>query len=163
MKISTLMWLALIVTVGVSMFLLKYKVQALEEELVVKQVQIARDQDAMRVLEAEWAYFNDPERLQRLSAEHLGFVQPTSDQIKTISTLPFREGVVPLPKFPSEDTASTLRSSKQNFIQELSATRQGSRGHPITFLGIDKVFFARIQRYLMPTGTGALNVSESAP
>ena len=79
MKISTLMWLVLIITVGVSMFLLKYKVQALEEELVFKQVQIAKDRDAVRVLEAEWAYINDQERLQRLSAESLGFVSALNE------------------------------------------------------------------------------------
>ena len=77
MKVSTLMWVVLTVAVGVSMFLLKYKVQASEEELIAKQEQITRDHGALRVLEAEWAYFNDPERLRRLSAEHLGFVSPS--------------------------------------------------------------------------------------
>ena len=77
------------------MFMLKYKVQALNEELVAKKEQIERNQDAVRVLEAEWAYFNDPERLRRLSAEHLGFIQSSAVHIKTMSALPFREGLLP--------------------------------------------------------------------
>ncbi|HCX14159.1 MAG TPA: hypothetical protein DGZ24_02435 [Rhodospirillaceae bacterium] len=163
MKISTLMWLVLIITVGVSMFLLKYKVQALEEELVFKQVQIAKDRDAVRVLEAEWAYLNDPERLQRLSAEYLGFVSPKSDQIKTISALPFREGMVPLPKISREDTASKERSSQHGHIQEITTAPQSLGGSATTFLGVDAVFFTRIQRYLMPAGTEETYIPESVP
>src|SRR5690606_6330175 len=107
-KASTLMWVVLTVAVGVSMFLLKYKVQGLEEELVAKQEQIARDRDTIRVLEAEWAYFNDPERLRRLSAEHLGFVQPSQDNIKSMADLPFRQGPLPLAKNQSPPNATPV-------------------------------------------------------
>ncbi len=150
MKASTLMWLALIVAVGVSMFLLKYKVQALEEELVAKQVQIAQDQDAIRVLEAEWAYFNDPDRLRRLSAEHLGLVQPSADQVKTIAALPFREGIVPLPKSRDETASPALQSSDRSLNHERASAAQPAATSAPRFLSVGPVFFARIQRYLMP-------------
>ncbi|MDX2222044.1 MAG: hypothetical protein SFV21_04800 [Rhodospirillaceae bacterium] len=90
MRAAGLMWTALIIGVGVSLFVLKYKVQALEDELHAKEQRVERDRTAIRVLEAEWAYLNDPERLARLSAEHFGFAPPTPSQVAKIETLPVR-------------------------------------------------------------------------
>ncbi len=67
MRASHLTWLALIVAVGAGLYMLKYKVQDLEHDLVAKRVQIQRDRSAIRVLQAEWTYLNDPNRLRRLS------------------------------------------------------------------------------------------------
>ncbi len=163
MKASTLMWLALTVAVGVSMFLLKYKVQSLEEELVAKQVQIAQDQDAIRVLEAEWAYFNDPDRLRRLSAEHLGFVQPSADHVKTIAALPFREGILRLSKSPEETAAPMLQSSVRPPNPERAPTDQAMAANSTRSLSVGPVFFARIQRYLMPAHAEEPYTSGGAP
>lgn len=161
MKVSTLMWAALIVAVGVSMFLLKYQVQALEEELVAKQSQVTRDKDALRVLEAEWAYFNDPERLRRLSAEHLEFVSPTSNRVQTIAALPYREGLTPSLQDKKNNAVPPLRSVSDNFANErpeesnieLSSNR----------LSVGPVFFARIQRYLRPADARVFRDFEATP
>jgi hypothetical protein len=161
MKVSTFMWVALTVAIGVSMFLLKYKVQALEEELVAKQEQITRDQDALRVLEAEWAYFNDPERLRRLSVEHLDFGQPSPDRVKIITTLPFRESLTPLPKNYENDVVPLMQSASKtparvrpNQIRTETAPKN---------LSVGPVILARIQRYLTLDRTGAPSVSGGAP
>ena len=148
MRASTIMWVVLIVAVGVSMFLLKYKVQALEEELAAKQERIERDQDAIRVLDAEWAYFNDPERLRRLSAGHLGFVQPTTENIKSFADLPFREGPIPYAGEIKSPPNKAL-SADQQFDNGPRA--DNSSAAPATkHLSVGPAIFARIQRYLMP-------------
>ena len=72
------------------MFLLKYKVQDLENELIAKQAQIVRDRGEIRVLDAEWTYLNDPGRLRRLSEEYLGFGPPVPQNVTDIDALPFR-------------------------------------------------------------------------
>jgi len=90
MRPSYFLWGALAVGVFVSLFLLKYKVQDLENELVASRGQVVRDRAAIRVLEAEWTYLNDPERLRRLSAEHLGFGPATARNIADLSSLPYR-------------------------------------------------------------------------
>ena len=148
MKASTLVWAALILAIGVSMFLLKYKVQALEEELVAKREHVMRDQDALRVLEAEWAYFNDPDRLRRLSAQHLGFTLPSPDQIKSVSALPYRKGFEPKTRSPRDDEAQRLRSVS-NTTQSKDTVHANQASHNEHFSN-EPVFFARIQRYLMP-------------
>ena len=155
------MWVALIVAVGVSMFLLKYKVQALEEELVAKQEQIARDKDALRVLEAEWAYFNDPERLRRLSAEHLEFVQPSPDHVKVITALPFREGHTPRPdNYENEETPLMQSASETQLRTRANQTR--AEAAPKS-LSVGPVILARIQRYVSPARATAPSVSGGTP
>ena len=161
MKVSTLMWVVLTVAVGVSMFLLKYKVQASEEELIAKQEQIARDHGALRVLEAEWAYFNDPERLRRLSAEHLEFVSPSPNHVKTIAALPYREGLAPPPENNEIDAAPLMQSASKNFVHErfdptavASAQKHLSGG---------SVFFAHIQRYLIPARAEVPSMTGGTP
>jgi len=142
------MWMVLVVGVGVSLFMLKYKVQALEDELVATNAQISRDRATIRVLEAEWTYLNDPERLRRLSEQHLGLQPPAPEHIATISSLPFRatvegapvaDGVsVPAPQtpvFPAATTQST-DASHTNRPSEQPGT------------------FARIQRLLRPVLAG---------
>ncbi|MBL8643250.1 MAG: hypothetical protein JNK21_04900 [Rhodospirillaceae bacterium] len=95
MKLTAIMWAALTVVVGVSLFLLKYQVQALEDQLQSTYAQIEKDKTAIRVLEAEWTYLNDPGRLRRLSEQYLGFVPPQGSQVITLSQLPYKNGQLP--------------------------------------------------------------------
>ncbi|MBL8629710.1 MAG: hypothetical protein JNM81_08790 [Rhodospirillaceae bacterium] len=96
MKLTAIMWAALTIVVGVSLFMLKYKVQGLEDQLQATYVQIEKDRTAIRVLDAEWTYLNDPGRLRRLSEQYLGFAPPAASQVITISQLPFKNGEVPM-------------------------------------------------------------------
>jgi hypothetical protein len=96
MKLTAIMWAALTVVVGISLFMLKYQVQGLEDQLQSTYVQIEKDKTAIRVLEAEWTYLNDPGRLRRLSEQYLSFTPPVAAQIITISQLPFKNGETPM-------------------------------------------------------------------
>src|SRR4051812_28502717 len=96
-----LMWSLLAVVIGVSMYFLKYKMQALGDQPPSKRAQIARNRGAIRVLEAEWTYLNDPGRLRRLPAQYLGFGPAVPKNVIKIPALPMREpataGTVQLP------------------------------------------------------------------
>ncbi len=95
MKLTAIMWAALAVVVGISLFMLKYQVQGLEDQLHATYAQIEKDKTAIRVLEAEWTYLNDPGRLRRLSEQYLGFTPPVASQVLTVSQLPFKNGEAP--------------------------------------------------------------------
>lgn len=151
MRAVTLMWIPLAIGVGVSMFLLKYKVQALEDELVAKQAQVVRDRAAIRVLEAEWTYLNDPERLRELSAQYLGFGPPAVANIADIGTLPMKGAAEEMPEgAPAKH--NPLDDIRPQFQTELRsppaapATRSPS---------VVTVAVARLQRLLFPTAAGA--------
>ncbi len=60
--------------IGLSIFALfqvKYKVYNLKRDLTEINNQLAADKDAVRVLKAEWAYLNKPERVAQLSNKYL--------------------------------------------------------------------------------------------
>ncbi len=138
MRAVTLMWIPLAIGVGVSMFLLKYKVQALEDELVAKQAQVVRDRAAIRVLEAEWTYLNDPERLRELSAQYLEFGPPAVANIADIGTLPMKG---------ASETAPESAPAKHNPLDDVKPQYQTELRNP----SIVSVTVARLQRLLFPT------------
>lgn len=62
------------IAIGISIFGLfqvKYKVYNLKRDLMEINRQLAADKDSIRVLKAEWAYLNKPERIQQLSGKYL--------------------------------------------------------------------------------------------
>lgn len=150
MRAAGLMWLPLVIGVGVSMFLLKYKVQDLENELVAKQAQIMRDRSAIRVLEAEWTYLNDPERLRELSTAYLGFAPPTVANITDLDSLPLRGATETPDTAPaSEDILENIEPRYQTELRTLPAA-PAPRNPSVVSVSI-----ARLQRLLFPTAAGA--------
>ena len=155
MRAATLMWAALAVAVGVALFLVKYKVLDLEHQLVAKQAQVARDEGAIRVLEAEWTYLNDPSRLRRLSEEYLGFHPANARNVATIDVLPMR-GAPPadkldIPQVNAPATNPARESAPQLHTEMRSPFAVASTERP----SIMSVAFARLQRLLLPTAAGA--------
>jgi hypothetical protein len=150
------MWAALAVAVGVALFLVKYKVQNLEHQLVAKQTQIVRDEGEIRVLEAEWTYLNDPERLRRLSEEYLGFHSATAKNVATIDSLPMRgtnpsgQPETPQVSAPASPAAPQLHTEMRPPFAVASTERPS----------ILSAAFARLQRLLLPTAAGATTPPE---
>jgi len=75
---------------GVSLFLVKYDVQAKEEQLVKIGRQISTDQEAIHVLKAEWSFLTQPARLAELSERHLPLHPLTANQIGDFDQLALR-------------------------------------------------------------------------
>lgn len=88
MRGMTILWAALALTVGVGLFMLKYEVQSLEDQLASLNGEIRRNQSTIHVLKAEWSYLNDPERLRQLNDRHLGMKPFRPEQIIAIADLP---------------------------------------------------------------------------
>ncbi len=142
MRISHLTWLVLILVVGTGLYMLKYKVQDLEHDLVAKQAQIQRDRAAVRVLQAEWTYLNDPKRLRRLSEEFLGFQAASPQNVSSLDALPAR-AIGAQEEKPAQVNAS---AAKPDVRAEIPAPRHQS---------MLAVAFARLQHLLAPSPAGA--------
>jgi hypothetical protein len=167
------MWGLVAMVIGISMYLLKYKVQALEEQLISKREQIARNRGAIRVLEAEWTYLNDPGRLRRLSAQYLGFGPAVPQNVVDISTLPMRDpGVAGTVQTPAEDalTGSKPLPPLGPSIHAANTPHDGATSGRTTngrmIFANDRpagipVLVARLQRLLFPEAVGATPESTS--
>lgn len=94
-RAATLVWAVLAIAVGVGLFMLKYEVQGLEDELARLNREIRSDRAAVHVLEAEWSYLNDPARLRDLASRHLGMAPLAPDQVSTVAQLPLRPAPEP--------------------------------------------------------------------
>lgn len=107
-KRATLVWLLLAACAGTGLFILKYEVQALEERLAAINHDVLDDLDAIHVLKAEWAYLNQPARLEDLGRRLLEMEPMASDQTTTIDQLPFRKvpgQETPAPEAPKPNAA----------------------------------------------------------
>ena len=80
MRQSTIALVLLTVAVGVGLFLAKYRVQGLENQLQALNQDIARDRERIQVLRAEWSHFNEPDRLRALAGRHLDMMPVQSEQ-----------------------------------------------------------------------------------
>lgn len=90
-RLSFLLSLCVFAALSFGLYLVKYEVQDLHDALAIKHVALQREQEAMRLLHAEWAYLTRPERLQRLQARHVKLHPLVAEQ-----TVPFDfEGYVP--------------------------------------------------------------------
>ena len=87
MRRTTVLFVFLAAALSLALFSLKYQVQDLEDEFVGLNRSILAERRAMRVLEAEWTYLNDPARLGPLAARHLGLHPVESEQLGTLATL----------------------------------------------------------------------------
>jgi cell division protein FtsL len=83
-------WLIVAGAVALGLYQVKYEVQRLEEELDQVRSDIRQDRVALHVLEAEWAYLNRPERLQRLASKHLDMGPAGAKQVAAVTALPPR-------------------------------------------------------------------------
>lgn len=86
----TMIWLALATAAAVSLFALKFEVLSLEAELEALNDRIVADLEAIRVLQAEWSYLNQPARLQRRVDRHLGLDRLHANQVLGLDQLPAR-------------------------------------------------------------------------
>jgi hypothetical protein len=70
-RLSTILSLTLAAGAGFVLFQTSQNVQQAENNLHNVQTALAKEQDAMRVLEAEWDYLNRPDRLEELASQYL--------------------------------------------------------------------------------------------
>ncbi|WP_343714183.1 hypothetical protein [Inquilinus sp.] len=102
-RVGTMIWLGLIGASSAFLFKTSYEVQALESELRGVNRSILREQDSIRVMHAEWAFLNQPSRLQALTDQFtkLRPIAPTQ-MIASAADLP-----MPQPSLDGEPMAPT--------------------------------------------------------
>jgi len=128
MRPSTVLWIALAGGVGVGVYQLKHRVQALEDELFRLNRAIVQEQDAIHVLRAEWAYINQPQRLEALAQRHLSMQAMTPAQMGQVADLPRRP---PPPPVAAEPVLAALPAAPATAPAVGAArTPQGARATP---------------------------------
>lgn len=73
--------------IGIMLFHIKYQVLSLEQSLTQVHQEIFKAEESLHLLRAEWAYLNDPKRLQKLAMEHLGMKPGETIYVVELSNL----------------------------------------------------------------------------
>jgi hypothetical protein len=125
LRLGTLFWIGLAIVAGYATIQFKYDVQALERELTQLDAKILRHQEAIHVLKAEWAYLNEPARLERLSRSYLDLSPLRGSQIVDLASLPGRgtgeaEPVLPPSNAPN-DGGRTVPAKKPASLTKTKA------------------------------------------
>jgi hypothetical protein len=90
MRGGTIFWMALAVMAGIGLFLLKYEVAEMEDQLADINRETLINLEAVHVLKAEWSYLNRPQRLETLGRDLLSLEPVKARQTLDISDIPLR-------------------------------------------------------------------------
>ena len=103
MRIVLLLALAFFVSTAFGLYRVADSVQALEADIRTANRSIVKERQAIRVLEAEWAYLNNPERIQALTEEFLAMTPPDGRQVISFNDVPAQERSpgLPVPVVPA--------------------------------------------------------------
>ena len=113
----------LVILSGAMLMDVSHRVQRAERQIARTDRAIAQEQENIRVLKAEWAYLNNPERLERLAVEGLDLSAPqTSTLISNPDILPDTLPRIPSPKAQSQPTPSPL------YIETSTSTSSSADG-----------------------------------
>jgi cell division protein FtsL len=89
-RITTLLWVALLVVAGGTVMHVSYQVRRVQQHLNELARSTHQEQDAIRILGAEWDTLNDPHRIDELSKRYLT-LQPTPIQrVVTLEAIPLK-------------------------------------------------------------------------
>lgn len=95
MRASLLFWTALAGIAVAVLYKTSNEVQEAQQKLAATRRAITAEQEAIRVLDAEWAWLTRPERLEDLATRHLGMGPTLGLQFASLQDLP-----EPLPSQP---------------------------------------------------------------
>jgi hypothetical protein len=90
-RLSTFVGLALASVAAGLVMHVSYRVQRTEQYLVKLEREVVREQDQIRVLDAEWSYLNDPARIEALARRHLLLGPMSVKKIVSLDAIPLRD------------------------------------------------------------------------
>ena len=67
----TIIGLLMTILIGTGTYWVSHQVERLEKRYAEIQSDILAEQESIHVLQAEWSYLNNPERIERLSQQYL--------------------------------------------------------------------------------------------
>ncbi len=121
-RFAPLFWLALIFLAGGTLMKISYEVDMKERELSRMETQIKEDSESIRVLKAEWAYLNQPQRLEKLTEKYLK-LQPmqTSQMQSALPEAAPQVAAAPAPVSPEPTAAPAPTTSGASIAAALKA------------------------------------------
>ena len=143
-RITTVLWIALLVVAGGTVMHVSYQVRHVQKHLSELARSTQQEQDAIRILSAEWDTLNDPQRIDALAKRHLALESTPIARVVALEAIPLKlsddqaaklsvasakankaQGVAPAPvaRKPDMQVAATGRESVARPAQTVTAAR----------------------------------------
>jgi hypothetical protein len=88
-RLSTLVWMLVIVVAAFLLYRVKYDVQRVRIDIAKTMHELEQERESLDVVTAEWAYLNRPDRLQRLAEKHFNAQSLRVSQVAEVEAIPF--------------------------------------------------------------------------
>lgn len=111
------LWFAFCVIVGGFLFQTTQRVNDGRQRLAALTQDIKTEEESLRVLQAEWSYLNQPDRLEKLSREYLNLSPMKGQQFARTDSIPLR----PQPPVPVAETDALLAAATLETPETLAA------------------------------------------
>jgi hypothetical protein len=98
MRKSTLLWLLLAAFCGTALYHTSQRVHDRRQQLAVLEREAAREEESVRVLQAEWSYLNQPARLEKLARQYLRLAPLRGAQFAAADGIALRSAAAPEPE-----------------------------------------------------------------
>lgn len=105
-RITTLVWIALLVVAGGTVMRVSYQVRHVEKHLTEVSRATEQEAQAIRVLGAEWDTLNDPKRIDELSKRYLGLGSTPIQRVVTLDDIPLKPTPDQIAKLLAEQAAT---------------------------------------------------------
>ena len=89
-RITTLLWVALLVIAGGTVMHVSYQVRHVEKHLSELTRDTHLEQDKLRILSAEWATLNDPQRIDGLAKRYLTLESTPIARVVALDGIPLK-------------------------------------------------------------------------
>lgn len=121
---AVLIWAMMMVPASALLYGTSSHVGELEKERAALSHAIVQEKEALRVMHAEWAYLNNPQRLSARAKTHLGFkAAPSARQIASLSDMSM--------KIAYRGEALSIAQAALPAMQKLAATPTRMLAKPI--------------------------------
>ena len=128
-RITTLLWVALLVIAGGTVMHVSYQVRQVERHLSQLNRDTRQEQDKLRILSAEWDTLNDPHRIDELSKRYLSLEPTPIARVVSLDQIPMKLSddqiaklAVPQAK-TAKATAAASRTKKPEILIKAPASR----------------------------------------
>ncbi|MBS0541776.1 MAG: hypothetical protein JSR47_23630 [Proteobacteria bacterium] len=130
-----LFWSVAAIGTAIGLFGVKYRVQDLEEKIDRTNLKIVESQQATHILQIEWDYLNEAERIERLAQNHLKLEQASIKQVvrldslnnvSTASVPPRRDSPLPSPPRTGTDVPSSRKPGGDRVAAEAGSPSPAS-------------------------------------
>jgi cell division protein FtsL len=133
-RITTLLWVALLVVAGGTVMHVSYQVRHVEQRLSELNRDTRLEQDKLRILGAEWDTLNDPQRIDQLAKRHLTLEATPIARVVALDAIPLKLSDEQLAAAPlakgqkAQAPASLVAAKKPDIVVKAPAPAQDGVG-----------------------------------